>query len=257
MRELSPSMDSLRTWYSNLDNKAEQSFLEEYFQLHLSFPTLSNGGYDATVLDFEIQKFTNVAINIISNAQELVRGYNVPRVFMSIRNLIRCTQLFSWLMNFSVPVERGDDGVSYNLQNIFLPSLPFIPSDIEIIKSKMRNALIMAVTVTYMFQLPSSGHVSAGKATEDLRLRFVKEIIRTASWESSEARTQFEIYEQGEDKEDKEVEWVSVVDASLKRLFSFAKIPSGVAETNAIRENYYCVVLAAMLNMPVLIRCLL
>jgi hypothetical protein len=47
---------------------------------------------------------------MITKAQELVRKYEVPRVYMSIRNLIRCSQLLSWMITFTVPTERGSNG---------------------------------------------------------------------------------------------------------------------------------------------------
>lgn len=184
VRQLSPGMENLKVWYPNLDDNAERSFLREYFDLHFCVPKPIY--LDDSDWEIEFQQFSAVAQSMIVRAQLLVRGYNVPRVFMSIRNLIRCTHLLTFLMTFTVPTERGADGIAFNHQNIFLPGVNdrtdhqpvkgeegFDAKNMEL-KKKMRSALIMSISVTYMFQLPSHGHVIAGKAKEDLRLLFIR-----------------------------------------------------------------------------------
>jgi hypothetical protein len=186
VRQLSTSMESIKVLYPNLNDKAEESFIGEYFDLHFCAPKPFD--MDDSVWKIEIQELSIVAQRMIVKAQQLVRGYNVPRVFMSIRDLIRCTQLLTWLLTFSVPTERGADGVAFNHQNIFLPGVeeetdPSLSkgggfdrktAELRNLKSKMRSALIMSISVTYLFQLPSYGHVIAGKAKEDLRLQFIR-----------------------------------------------------------------------------------
>jgi hypothetical protein len=186
VRQLSSSMESIKVWYPNLDDKAEESFVEEYFDLHFRVPKPFD--MNDSVWQIEIQEFSMMAQHMIIKAQQLVRGYNVPRVFMSIRNLIRCTQLLTWLLTFSVPTERGVDGIAFNHQNIFLPGVDKGNDSLLVkeggfdhkteesrnLKKRMRSALIMSITVTYVFQLPSYGHVIAGKAKEDLRFLFIK-----------------------------------------------------------------------------------
>jgi hypothetical protein len=250
VRPLSPGMECLKLWYPNLESRAEILFLREYLQFHLCIT--KPVGVQDSVWEADICHYINVAVEMIASAQEIVRGYNVPRVFMSIRNLIRCTQLLSWLMSFTVPTERGIDGIAFNFQNIFLSSTNPLSAkekgkgsmaiNLQDTKNKMRKALIMAISVTYMFQLPSNGHVLAGKAKEDLRLRFVRDIIR--SWGTPRTVTPDIAHEE---------EWKSVIENSLSNFFSFANVPRGLAHTTALKENFYCVVLAAMNKMPLLI----
>ena len=253
VRPLSPSMESLKVWYPNLDERAEKSFIFEYLKLHLS--VLKPNFINSRQWDIAIAEFINVAAAAIANAQELVRSYQVPRVFMSIRNLIRCSHLLFWLINFNVPTNRGNDGVAFDQLNIFLPPLKDSLSP-HLIEDRMRHALVMAITVTYWFQLPSQGHMLAGKATEDLRERFVRDMSKNydreqrSRWKETKGLTSNASVtgciasEEG---------WKSIITDSLTHFFSLAYIPPGIAHTTALKENFYCVVLSSMNKIPLLI----
>ena len=233
VRQLSPSMEKIQINYPNLNAIGEDSFLLEHLRQHLC-PMRPADTCDE-VWVWQMDRFIREASTIILAAQKLVRHYDVPRVYMSIRNLIRCSQLLSWMMNFTVPTQRGSDGNTYNHQNIFLPPEIERKDDCQGIVDRMKKALIMAVSVTYWFQLPSKGHMLAGKSKEDLRSRFIQDI------------TQY-----GENKYTVE-EWRDVIDDSLKNLFSYANIPRGLAHTTALKENFYAVVLASVNKMALLI----
>lgn len=249
VRPLSPSMESLKVWYPNLDERAERSFIFEHLRLHLSVPkpnSIKSIAWDEITAQFTIR-----AAEAIVRAQGLVRSYQVPRVFMSIRNLIRCSHLLSWLINFNVPTDRDLHGFAFNPCNIFLPSNKALPiaqtekrtrnkmdqagPDLFETKDRMQSALVMAITVTYWFQLPSHGHILAGKATEDLRVRFIRNITQDQNQSVSENQ------------------WKTIIADSLTNLFSFAQIPSGIAHTTALKENFYCVILASINKIPLLI----
>jgi hypothetical protein len=233
VQQLSPSMEKIQINYPNLNPKGEESFLLEHLRQHLH--PMRPADTTTEIWDWQMDNFVKEASTVILAAQELVRLYNVPRVYMSIRNLIRCSTLLSWMINFTVPTQRGSDGNTYNHQNIFLPPEMERKDDYPGIVERMKKALIMAVSVTYWFQLPSRGHMLAGKAKEDLRSRFIKDI------------TQY-----GVNKCTVE-EWRNVIDSSLKNLFSYANIPRGLAHTTALKENFYAVVLASVNKMALLI----
>jgi hypothetical protein len=238
VRQLSPSMDNIKMHYPNLDQRGERYFLFEHLQQHICIPKPINT--TAAVWEWEVHRFIQDATRMITKAQELVRKYEVPRVYMSIRNLIRCSQLLSWMITFTVPTERGSDGNTYNPQNIFLPPQEGGTNNLQVMKEKMRRALIMAISVTYLFQLPSHGHMLAGKAKFDLRALFYRDITQNGS-----------SLIQGRDVCLKE--WKDVIANSLTNLFSFANIPKGLARTTALKENFYSVVLASINKMPLLI----
>ena len=233
VRPLSPSMERLKIWYPNLSETAEQHFISGYLRLHLRIdPPVS---YNLLEWKALLKKFINTAAKAILRAQSLVRSYDVPRVFMSIRNLVRCSHLLCWLINFNVPTSRGVDGVAQDNLNIFLPSHPTLRqvSEFQEIKRRMQCALVMAISVTYWFQLPSIGHVLAGKAKKDLRGEFIADIVVAQDISVKE--------------------WKAIITDSLSHLFSLANIPRGIAHTTALKENFYCVVLACMNRIPLLI----
>ena len=238
VRQLSPSMDSIKMHYPNLDQQGELAFLTEHLQQHICVrkPTHTND----SDWDREMIHFIQDATIMITRAQELVRKYEVPRVYMSIRNLIRCSLLLSWLINFTVPTERGTDGNTCNPLNIFLPPQTNGLTGLQAIKEKMRRALIMAISVTYLFQLPSHGHMLAGKAKCDLRTLFHRDITKDGCSSTQGRGISVE-------------EWQDVISNSLTNLFSFANIPKGLARTTALKENFYSVVLASINKMPLLI----
>lgn len=238
VRQLSPSMDNIKMHYPNLDKQGEGAFLEEHLLQHICVPKPTYT--TAALWDLEMRGFIKDATAMITKAQELVRKYEIPRVYMSIRNLIRCSLLLSWMINFTVPTERGTDGNTFNPQNIFLPPQKGNMSALQAMKETMRRAVIMAISVTYLFQLPSHGHMLAGKAKFDLRTLFHRDITQNGS-----AKIQGKCVSVQE--------WRDVIAESLTNLFSFANIPKGLARTTALKENFYSVVLASINKMPLLI----
>jgi hypothetical protein len=209
---------------------------------------------------------------------------------MSIRNLIRATQLLAWLLEVEVPTAVNESGVAYNPLNIFLPlstlfkkkvkardrARTTIPKarkldfeDFEFMirkqKEKMRNALIMSISVCYMFQLPSAGHVAAGKSKENFREKFRQEVV--SAWSAGQdsnrkhsirytlgwGETDFGIKDAVKGRDLRCEEWDMVLKGSLEHLWSYALIPKGLARTNALMENFYTIILAGENRIPLLI----
>jgi hypothetical protein len=276
VKPLPLNMQSLVLHYPNLDRYAENLFMREYFYLHISFPPPP--GFDKAYWHelLEVESYSSTAINMILTAQELVRSYDIPRVYMSIRNFIRVTQLLVWMLRFQVPSEVSPTGEGSKFVNIFLPKPNGVDADyfsqttyllkkilVEKQKSLMRNALIMAISVTYMFQLPTEGHVTAGKAREDYRKRFINEIVR--AWNPVQTnndviRRNFgwgeeanKIISYAELLEHRIMEWNQVLRESLEHLWSYAHHTKGLAKTNAIMETLYANILAVENKMGMLV----
>ena len=250
-------MQKLIQKFPNLEDKSQEKFLEGYFKQKVFFPEPCEnypGTQEQWLAQIEAATFTKTAIAMILKAQELVKGYAIPRVHMSIRNLIRATQILTWLMEFKVPTEVSThDGKFHTFQNIFLPRPDFaarsIDDRIKEAKYLMKSALIMAVTISYMLQLPSAGHVSMGRYKEDLRKNFVESIVEV--WELSRWDMENRVH-----RFFRVEEWLGpdgILRQSLGHLWSRANIPRGYAKTTALMENFYCVILSVMNKIPLLI----
>jgi hypothetical protein len=269
VQPLSPSLSRLRIWYPVLSKSAENHFLREYIRLHVNYPPPPRD-VDRDVWCEVLQldhpeglsqgnSFYDLAVDMIVEAQNLVKKYEIPRVYMSIRNLIRAVSLLSWLIRFQVATEKDKTtGELTSYRNIFLPryrnaaytlrshSLSF-DDHIKFAKYVMRNALIVAISTAYLFQLPSKGLVDGQRVKEDLRHRFLTELI---AWSKNHSNTWFS----SSNMPQLSVEnWHFTIDQSLRYLWEFADIPRGIAQTNALMENFYCVLLSVLNHTPLLI----
>jgi hypothetical protein len=170
---------------------------------------------------------------MILTSQQLVRNFKIPIVYMSIRNLIRATELLSFYLHFKVPTAINNRGEAINKVNVFLPRLD---ENVNVVianhdylhfraflatkRKQMIHSLIMAITVTYMFQLPSQGHVLAKRAFADFRSIFVEEIVRQWSvWYKLNTIKGLMSFQ------DLSNEWLNVHKMSLEHLWTYAHIP--------------------------------
>jgi hypothetical protein len=266
--------------YPNLSLAAEKWFVRDYVAMHIAMPAPPNGA-NADAWEHTLVKsdFVDMVVKVIVKAQEIVRSYHdhIPRVYMSIRNLIRAVHMLSWLLQFDVATENDPrDGSPKSLVNIFLPPAPehlygasAFDNSLADTQHRMRTALVMAVTTVYMLQLPSSGHVAAKRAKVDLRLLFLREITQTwreCLWDGKVNSRVMTVES-----------WNGIIVSSWRHLWSYATIPrgncecidyyrsllnmmlcyvmlsSGIAATNTLMENFYSIILASMNGMPVLI----
>ena len=248
VKPLSSSMSLLTMDFPNLTLNGEKQFLLDYFHntVHISCPI----GYPDEIWMYYWLDFCNKAVNMIINAQNLVRSYNIPRVYMSIRNLIRATHLFQSLADetFNIPTNRirGNDilnsGTDY--ARIFLPLFHKNQSnnsnEIDFDKKidELNYALIMTIAVTYLFQLPSAGHVHLNNSLTDLRSKFINDMND---------------FNQNKMNNIPNNDFKVIITSSLEHLFSYATIPKGLAKTNALMENFYTIILCAMNRIPLLI----
>lgn len=251
VKSLPPSMESIVTRYPNLSQLAEVMFLREYIQQHItiSAPTVIDESKWEQLVQQE--EYKNFVIHLVSSAQNIVRNFRIPRLYMSIRNLIRTVQLLDWYLDFQVLTNSLDSDVH---ENIFLPKVNNT-SNMSASAHKrlvMKHSVIMAVTLSYMLQLPSEGHVAAGKVLEDFRRRFLRELAGSCigannTWVNEvcgNADRRFDNFVQT---------WMGVVKGSLAHLWSFARTPKGLAKTDAVMEVFYANIAAAENRMSLLV----
>lgn len=262
VKPLSLGLQSLLIKYPNLHRHGEAIFLRDYLLLHICIPAPSSDFKEQTKTlwceGINTEEYLNEALNMILTAQELVREFRIHRVHMSMRNLIRATDLLKFFLKFSVPSVISDQGEPAGFINVFLPKscvkLSGVPyyRQREMItqkKEQMLHALIMAISITYMLQLPNEGHVAVKKASMNFREVFLREIVGAwSSWYQScgAAFTSSHV-------EKRCNQWRQVMYDSFEHLWSYATIPKGLAKTNALMEAFYANILAAENKMGLLV----
>ena len=253
-----PSLGQLLIHYPNQDLAAERSFMEEYFYAHviINVPAGIDRDYWYAMLD--VHGYYKKASKLIIAAQNLVKGFHIPRVYMSMRNLIRCTQLLSWYLTFTVPTFVDSHGTPRSFVNIFLPRHHPVegkgnpdPTEhmIADYKRLMNDALVMALSVTYLFQLPNQGHVIAGKAKQNYSNMFLTQMASLL-----ESGRVIDLTREPNDYDmQRNDRWVGVIRGSLEHLWSQAKIANGLAKTHSLLTSFYMNVLVAETKMALLV----
>ena len=177
--------------------------------------------------------FLHNTIKLVTRAQNLVKEYNIPRVIVSIRDLVRTVKLLLWFLTNAVPIRIDGVGKVLQYRNIFLPEW----QDSTIfngVSCHMHHALIMAIATSYLFRLPSEGRIAAGGRVEyDYRNQFVAHLA--------------------DGRDDFNVEFFSVVESSLDHVWKYSIIEKGLAPTSTLKENYYCMLVAIINKIPLLI----
>ncbi|RYH29184.1 hypothetical protein EON65_09410 [archaeon] len=248
VKPLPPCMESLVVRYPNLSQLAETMFLREYIQQHITIP--ASAYINEIVWERQMQHFSNFVVLLVSRAQEIVRSFRIQRMYMSIRNLIRTIQLLDWYLNFQVSTSSLEPDVQVN---IFLPEVKhanFHGSGRK--KLTMTHSIVMAVAVSYMLQLPSEGHVAAGKVLEDFRQRFLRELAVFCTGIDNDWADEL-FGKAGRSVNAFVQHWTAIVKGALEHLWSFAKIPKGLAKTDAVMEVFYANIIAAENRMSLLV----
>lgn len=236
VKELPPNLMLYLSEFDNLTPEGEKRFLREYFHFHMS-AVPGPDGLEEEVWTAIVHNFCEHAVKSIAQAQATVRSYRLPRVYMSIRNLIRAVEIFKALMDgrFYLPTSRKRIGESLNSgsdhEHIFLVKKGDVRHDLEYSLLVMREALVMSLAVGYLFQLPSEGHARLNTNLIDYRSEFLESLSPYFTPD----------------------EFKTILNQSLNHLFGYAKIPKGLAKTNALMENFYAITLTAMLHIPLLI----
>jgi hypothetical protein len=268
VRPMVPGMQMLLKEYHYLNSSSEEYFLREFLTLRSISPDYQ-GQIAPEVLSLIYTGFGDIVVKSIVKAQDLVRSYNIPRVKVSMRNLIRAIRLFIWFTEFDVEIPSSDYEQNHissaetrdsyhrlmKRTNIFLPKRRHALADLsneELSKffidefcDRLRYSLVMAIFVTYMMQLPSESLVIQGLATEDFRKKFTKSMtdLFRASGHGYTDQINVEIFDR-------------IISNSLNHLWSYtlyATNPQGVANTTAMMENFYLITLSSQTKIAVLI----
>lgn len=239
VKQLSPSANRLLNDFPNLSIQEEKRFLEEFIAIHLQITPPSPADIDEDVWTVIRADLCRNAVDLIIRAQAAVRRFELPRLYMSIRHLIRATHIFKSLVDhsFYIPtvIHRGTTD-AVDKKRIFLPANDdgLVYNDpMEYIQRIWEEALYVTVAITYMFQLPGTGHI-VKQNIKNFRAQLLLDI--------------FPYYADEEIRKFKEV-----VGKSLDHFVSYAKIPKGLALTDALKENFYTIALCTMNKFAVLI----
>ena len=179
--------------------------------------------------DFRLERFKDLAVTVILRAQELVRGYNIARVHVSIRDLLRAVNLLQWIVVQFLPTKRhplSGEADPRRFVNPFLPAPP--PGNRPMFVEQMYQGLCVGVMLAYYLRLPSAGHVATGMATDDLRTRFCRELHAICSLLEKELGTTMEL----------------VLRGAIDHLWKHSVISDKLAHTQALKENIYCIAVA-------------
>lgn len=239
VKKLSPSANRLLNDFPNLSVQEEKRFLEEYFAIHLQITPPAPADIDEDVWTVVRSDLCRNAVDLIIRAQASVRRYELPRLYMSIRHLIRATHIFKSLVDhtFYIPtvIHRGTTD-AVDKKRIFLPTHDdgLVYNDpMEYVQQTWQEALYVTVAITYMFQLPGSGHHIVKQNIKNFRSQLLLDIFPYADEEIRKFK--------------------EIVGKSLDHFVGYAKIPKGLALTDALKENFYTIALCTMNKFAVLI----
>lgn len=180
-----------------------------------------------------------VVLDLIQCAQEAVRRYSLPRISVSIRDLLRALRVFAWLVDQWLPTRRDlrtHEPVEASFTNPFLPvSATGWPR-----QHQTGRAAIMAVALTYWARLPSSAHAATGVASDlraDLASKLVPYVRQLVAGGFLPTGTSF----------------TATVVAGFDHLWSHAHKPEGIAATAGLKEAFWAVVVCAHTKLPLLL----
>lgn len=180
----------------------------------------------------------DIVVRMIAAAQSVVRSYNVPRIHLSIRCLLRALRLYAWLRAQELPsrVHIGTgEPMPGNLIN------PFLPAD-WLAEWRDGAALVVAVALAYWCRLPSSAHVAARRSARDLRSEF-----SAAMGLHVAALVKRDMLPPG-------VSFSDIFQLSARHLWDLAlDVPVDIVGTSGLQEALYAVVVGVHTRIAVLL----
>ena len=245
VRAMSARLSRCCIWYPRLGDipNAEKYFLAELLKgtIPASAPHWMPEELRSQWSSY-LDSFLLNTIKLVTRAQNLVKDYNIPRVIVSIRDLVRTVKLLVWFLTNAVPIRIDGVGKVLQHRNIFLPEW----QDSTIfngVSCHMHQALIMAIATAYWFRLPSEDRIAAGgRAEYAFRNQFVTDLAD--EW--------LKMSDNIESRDEFIVEFVSVVESSLDHAWKYSIIEKGLAPTRTLKENYYCMLVAIINKIPLL-----
>jgi hypothetical protein len=283
VRPLPPSLIQMEHEWVKFSSEMEKNFLEEYIKKrHLPvFLTkvlnweelVREGPLDCTLelnrayeRDFgaygggnawlEIaHEFHKVAVELIVKCQKIINEYSsrklLLRVRPSIRDILRCVNMWHWILLQQIPSEC-DAQLRPKKDSYVNPYLPEDPYCIDtrpglsfecilpFVRKRLRQALYAAVAICYYIRLPSSvkDPVNTGRNIQ-LRRDFLEKLQR----------------ELVSDRDANPINFVQNWRECVDHLWKYAQIPPGIAHTDVLKENFFAIVVALHVKptMPLLI----
>jgi hypothetical protein len=281
VRPLPPCLSQMLHEWVKFDSKMEHNFLEVYIQKrHLSVyltkvlnwhPFVRGGplncrdvlnqAYVQQTGDLRqdywncvSSEFYETAVALIVQCQEIINEYSKKRLLLrvrpSIRDILRCVNIWHWILDQRVPSEF-DAQLAPKPDSLVNPYLPLDPgcvyakpglsleSMMPFVRSRLRQALYAAVAICYYIRLPAIAKDPRNpRVTIGLRQDFLRRL-----------QGQFKV------DRDQPINFVQNWKECVDHLWSFATIPLGIAHTDVLKENFYAVVVALHVKptMPLLI----
>jgi hypothetical protein len=155
VRPLSATMAARTVTQARQDAEVERDFVEDFAKIR------GDGVLPGEFAD------------AILRAQELVRGYDLPRVHISIRDPVKCLRTFDYLSSVSLPTE-----LDLRTNELSCHTNPYLPKSTRLrsVKEVQGFALLAAIGAVYYARLPSLAHVRDRRINFDVRSHFENEM---------------------------------------------------------------------------------
>ncbi|RYE84998.1 MAG: ATP-binding protein, partial [Methanosarcinales archaeon] len=223
VRELSPSLAACVQSVGSMTTQQEYDFLSAF--LH------DRGlGLNASLLAKDLPpEWFQFILSLITTAQKYVRNCGMMRVKVSIRDLMRTLQLYSYFL-------------SHEGETFFFPSLV----GQQTMTAKQRalercwRALSLAVAVVYYLRLDVE-HVDAHGGVQNLRDGFIA--VASACMMSVDALNALS----------ERLPFQVVLQQSLRRVFQATQVPTGIANTRTLQENVLACAVCFAASLPLII----
>jgi hypothetical protein len=200
-------------------------------------------------------EYHSVAVKLIVECQKIINEYSsgklLLRVRPSIRDILRCVNMWHWIL--AQQVSSVSDAQNQPKKDSYVN--PYLPQDVwcvgtqpglsfdsilAFVKNRLRQALYAAVAICYYIRLPVSvkDPMNSGSSIQ-LRRDFLTKL-----------RSQFK-----DDAGPYPIDFVKNWRECVDHLWTYATKPPGIAHTDVLKENFYAVVVALHVRptMPLLI----
>jgi hypothetical protein len=285
VRPLPPSLAQIEHEWVKFNTEMEQNFLEEYVKKRplqvfltkvLNWESLvCNGPLDCALqlnrayerdIDaygggnawLEIaHEFHKIAVKLIVACQKIINEYSsrklLLRVRPSIRDILRCVNVWHWILLQQIPSEC-DAQLRPKKDSYVNPYLPEDPYCIDtppglsfdcilpFVRNRLMQALYAAIAICYYIRLPASVKDPANTGHNiQLRRDFLDKLQREIRRDRDATPIDFA------------QNWRECVDHLWK--YAAASIPPGIAHTDVLKENFFAIVVALHVKptMPLLI----
>lgn len=159
----------------------------------------------------------NALKDVIIKCYNLLKGYNVHRVHMSIRDIMRCIGLYTYFQEHRNLLPKKWDGGNEDQWAHY-------------------SSVALATAIAFYFRLPEKAINKDGNPV-NLRKQFLDDL-------------KFESFKLGAQDG---VEYGVILREAEMQLFNNTEIPKGIAPTKALLENLFCTVVSIDARVPLII----